>query len=120
MMDATRFVKETGTFETIEEWREQDIMNNRSIKELTRTEIEKLMKDINEDLRFTTEVEEDFESKILPTLSFEIWCDKEGIKHSYFEKPMHSQILTMSRSSQAENSKFSILVNELSRRFEIM
>ena len=33
---------------------------------------------------------------------------------------MRSQVLTMQRSSQAETSKISILVNELVRRFEVM
>ena len=33
---------------------------------------------------------------------------------------MRSQILTMKRSSMSEQSKFSILVNELSRRFEVL
>ena len=61
------------------------------------------MNDINEDLNFTTETEEDFENRRLPTLSFEIWCGENGIRHSYYEKPMRSQILTMDRSSQAEN-----------------
>ena len=68
-----------------------------------RTEIENLIYDINEDIRFTTEVKKDFDNKKLPTLSFEIWCGKDGIRHSYFEKPIRFQILTMSRSSQAEN-----------------
>ena len=33
---------------------------------------------------------------------------------------MRSQILTMDRSSMPENAKFSILVNELNRRFEVI
>ena len=33
---------------------------------------------------------------------------------------MRSQILTMKNSSQSEQSKYSILVNELTRRFEVM
>ena len=33
---------------------------------------------------------------------------------------MRSQILTMERSSQSERSKFSILVNEINRRFEML
>ena len=33
---------------------------------------------------------------------------------------MQSQVMTMSRSSQSENSKISISVNELNRRFEMM
>ena len=61
---------------------------NRSKKELTCTEVSKLMNDINEDLKFTTETEEEFKNRRLPTLSFEIWCDEDGIRHSYFEKPM--------------------------------
>ena len=39
---------------------------------------------------------------------------------AYYEKEMRNQILTPKRSSQAENSKFSILTNELARRFEMM
>ena len=86
-----------------------------SKKENTRNEVQKLMNNINEDLRFTTEVEEEFENQRLPTLSFQMWCSEDGVRHSYYEKPMRSQILTMSKSSQSENSKFSILVNEQSR-----
>ena len=78
------------------------------------------MNSINKDLKFTTEVESDFEKLRLPTLSFELWSEESGIRHSYFEKGMRSQVLTMQRSSQAETSKFSILVNELVRRFEVM
>ena len=99
----TRFVQETGTLEIMEKWRIEDEKSNRNRKELTRTETQKLMNDINEDLNFTTETEEDFENRRLPTLSFEIWCGENGIRHSYYEKPMRSQILTMDRSSQAEN-----------------
>ena len=75
---------------------------------------------INPDLSFTTEVESDFENGRLPTLSFEIWSDKSGIRHSFYEKPMRSQILTMQKSAQSEQSKMSILVNELNRRFDVI
>ena len=78
------------------------------------------MNSINSDLVFTTETERDFMNKRLPTLGFEIWSEKNGLRHSFFEKPMRSQILTMERSSQSERSKFSILVNELNRRFEML
>ena len=111
---------ETSTLEISEVWRKEDEEKNRDKKELTRTEMEKLMNDINGDLYFTTETEEDFINKRLPTLSFEMWCDETGIRHSYYEKPMRSQMLTMNKSSQSENSKFSILVNELFRRFDMM
>ena len=47
-------------------------------------------------------------------------CEIEGIKHSYFEKGMRSQVLTIQMSSISEKSKFSILVNEIVGRFEVM
>ena len=83
-------------------------------------ETNKAMNSINHDLKFTIENEEDFVNKRLPTLSFEMWSCKEGIRTSYFEKEMRSQTLTMKRSSQSENSKISILTNELNRRFQMM
>ena len=53
-------------------------------------------------------------------MSFQLWLEKGGVRHSYFEKDMRAQVLTMKRSSQSEQSKYSILVNELTRRFEVM
>lgn len=116
----TMYVQETGTQETSEVWRKKDEEKNRDIRKLTGTELGKLMNDINGDLSFTRETEDNFENKRLLTLSFEMWCDETGIRHSYYEKLMRSQMLAMNKSSQSENSKFSILVNELSRRFEMM
>ena len=78
------------------------------------------MNAINSDLRFTSESEEDFENGRLPTLSFQLWSEKQGNRHSYFEKEMRSQVLTQQRSSQGEKSKMSILVNELVRGFEVI
>ena len=120
LMEGTRYEKEKEEFVYKREWAEQDRENNVDKKKRTEIEIKELMNSINSDLKFTTEVERDFEKKRLPTLSFELWSEKDGVKHSYFEKSMRSQVLTMKRSSQAENSKMSILVNELVRRFEVM
>ena len=78
------------------------------------------MNSISDDLEFTTETEDDFSKKRLPTLSFEMWSEKTGLRHSYFEKSMRSQIMTQKRSSQSEQSKVSILVNELTRRFDVL
>ena len=79
-----------------------------------------MMNSINADLEFTTESEREFSNHRLPTLSFEMWSNENRISHSYFEKKMRSQVLTMKRSSMPEQSKFSILVNEMNRRFEVM
>ena len=102
------------------EWEEQDTVSGESSESRTVEQMKLAMCDVSEDLQFTMETETDFDTKRLPTLSFEMWSEKTGIRHSYFEKGMRSQILTMKRSSQSENSKYSILVNELNRRFEVM
>ena len=83
-------------------------------------EINKAMNSVNHDLKFTLEHESQFSNGRLPTLASEIWSTKSGIRHSYFEKSMRSQLLTMKRSSQSENSKLAILTNELNRRFLMM
>ena len=116
----TRYDVENKLFTYSEEKEKKDIENGVSKKKLTEIEISKLMNSINPDLKFTTETEVDFKNQRLPTLSFELWSERQGLKHSYFEKDMRSQVLTMQRSSMAEQSKFSILVNELVRRFEVM
>ena len=56
----------------------------------------------------------------LPTLGFELWSEKDRIRHSYYEKEMRNQVLTEKRSSQSENQKFAILTNELNRRLQMM
>ena len=103
-----------------EEWEKSDLDEGMSRRKKTEKEIAILMNSINEDLKFTTETEKDFVNLRLPTLSFEVWSENSGIRHSYYEKGMRSQVLTMQRSSMAEKSKYSILVNEIVRRFEVM
>ena len=111
-------MEEERKFVYDERWREQDESEDRI--ERTMREVNKAMNCVNHDLKFTLEHESQFENKRLPTLAFELWSEKGGIRHSYFEKKMRSQILTMKESSQSENSKFSILTNELNRRFQMM
>ena len=115
-----RFVKESSKFEFKENWLEEDILEEKSREDNTQVEVCKAMNSVSEDLKFTTETISDFAKGRLPTLAFEIWLEKCGIRHSYYEKDMRSQIMTMKRSSQSEQSKFSILVNELNRRFEVL
>ena len=114
----TRYCEISKLFRYDEKWLNEDINLTRA--HLTEREYRKAMCDISSDLEFTTETESDFHKKRLPTLSFELWSEKEGVRHSYFEKEMRSQVLTMKRSSQSEQSKYSILVNELGRRFEVL
>ena len=116
----TRFDADEMKFDWSEKRMVADQNNYICAKKLTETEILRAMNSINVDLQFTSETENDFDKKRLPTLSFELWSTSDGLRHSYFEKSMRSQILTMDKSSMPENSKFSILVNELNRRFEVM
>ena len=115
-----RFVKENSRFEFDEKWLVEDELEGKTREDNTQMEVCKAMNSVSEDLKFTIETVSDFPKGRLPTLAFEIWLEKSGIRHSYFEKDMRSQIMTMKRSSQSEQSKFSILVNKLSRRFEVL
>ena len=110
----------TEVFKFDEKWLAEDTDNGLSRDAVTLREVGNLMNSISPDLTFTTEIETDFSKGRLPTLAFELWSEKEGLRHSYFEKNMRSQLMTMKRSNQSEHSKFSILVNELSRRFEVL
>ena len=74
---------------------------------------------MNRDLEFTIEKEKDFENTKLPALGFELGSTKESVRHSYFEKPMRSQVLNEKRSCQSENQRFAILTNELHRRMPL-
>ena len=78
--------------QSIREWALEDLENEISREDRTVKEVLKMMNCINGDLKFTAELETDFESKRLPTLSFELWSEKGGLRHSYYEKPMRAQI----------------------------
>ena len=70
------------------------------------------MNSINTDLSFTTESQEDFENERLPTLDFEMWLSQDGVRHSYFQKPMKTPLVQMERSGISYKQKFQILTNE--------
>ena len=118
IMPGTRYCKVSKQFIKKNEFIKEDMECDR--ESLTEREMKEAMCDVSSDLDFTTETEKDFPNKRLPTLSFQLWSEKEGVRHSYFEKDMRAQVLTMKRSSQSEQSKYSILVNELTRRFEVL
>ena len=75
------------------------------------------MNGINPDLVFTTELEEDFEDNRLPTLDFKMWLEEDmEINHTFYEKPMKTQIMIPRRSAMPEKMKMSIASNDLNRR----
>ena len=76
------------------------------------------MNDVEEDLTFTVETEEDFENGKIQTLDFEMWYDKRHgiVRHGFFEKPIRTPLVVMERSALSCKQKHSILANDLVRR----
>ena len=116
----TRFDTTTKMFTWSKEWEQQDHKKKEQgeSKDARMARIcQPAMDSVNPDLKFTTEIEEDFPDKKLPTLDFKAWLLNNGhILHTYFEKPMKNQVLLMIRSAMATKQKYTILANELTRR----
>jgi len=115
-----RFDVEKMKFEVDEDKEKEDVEKEICLTELTRKEVLKVMNYVNDDLKFTMELCKDFPEGRLPTLAFSLWADKEGLKHTYFEKSMRNQVLLLERTSMSRQSLNSILSNELRRRLEVL
>jgi hypothetical protein len=114
-----RYDQETNIFAMTEEGKAEDLdkreqgeTDNQRMARVSRP----CMDDINPDLKFTVECEDDFQERRLPTLDFYLWVVCGVILFSYFEKAMRSQLMMMRRSAQGEHQKMDILSNELVRR----
>ena len=118
MKEGTRFNKEKKKFEAKEEWKEED----RMLGETTLTRMSRVcreaMNGINDDLKFTTETSEDYKDGKLPTLDFAAEVNRGIISHTYYEKPMKTQLVLMARSAMGQSQKYQIMSNELIRRLE--
>ena len=76
-----------------------------------------VMNNINPDLKFTSEIREDFQDGKIPTLDCKIWMMEDwSMNHTYFEKEMRNQMLIPERSAISSKQKMSILSNEAVRR----
>ena len=115
-----RFVKESKSFEYKEEWEQADRAED--LPTLTRTArvCNVAMNSINRDLQFTTETEVDYKEMRLPSLDFYMWVERGLIHHSYYEKPMRTQLVLMRNSSMSIQQKMDILSNELVRRLSVV
>ena len=83
--------------------------------------MQKMMDQINPDLKFDLELEEDFEDMKLPTLDTAIWMGRTEdlavkINYQFYEKPMNSVFVIPEKSAMASRSKFTILSQDLIRR----
>ena len=75
------------------------------------------MININPDLTFIAEVEEDFPNKQLPTLDMKMWMKENYmISNAYYKKDVKSQVLLDKDSAMSIQQKHSILANEVTRR----
>ena len=115
-----RFMVETMTWR----WRKEGAMEDKMLRENGESRDQRMVRlclplanSINSDLEFTAEVAGEFDNNRLPTLDFEMWMENNGtINHSYFQKPMKTNLVTMKRSAMSRHQKMSILSNEAVRR----
>ena len=116
-----RFVSEEKRFVYMVEWKEEDDIEDLSDLKRVGKVCQDAMNSINPDLQFTVESEEDFENGRIQTLDFEIKAAEDGmIEHSFFEKPMQTQLVTMERSAMGAQQKHAILSNDLVRRLSMV
>ena len=102
---------------TLQESSKPDIINlmlDISETRHTALEMKKMMDQINPDLQFDLELEEDFEDMRLPTLDTAIWMSRTEdltvkINYIFYEKPMNSVYVILENSAMDYRSKFMIL-----------
>ena len=120
MKRGMRYVDEAKQFVYNAEWEAEDDLEN--LPDLTRMsrECNLAMNNINPDLKFTVETELDYVEMRLPSLDFYMWVEDGLIHHSYYEKPMRTQLVLMKKSSMGIQQKMDILSNELIRRLSVV
>ena len=95
----------------------KDATDDRSPERRTKEECQKVFNSILSFLKFTTEGEEDFNNKYLPTLDFQTRVDASGlIVYKFFEKPMASNLCIQNGTALAKQTVFSALRQDLCRR----
>ena len=111
--------KETRLFEHSEAALKEDLARKKegeSLNQRMARVCSAAMNAINPDLVFTVEVQEDFQNERLPTLDFQAWLSNGVISHSFYQKPMKTPYVLMARSAMAQQQKYQILSNDLTRR----
>ena len=100
----------TKTFETLENALDCD---HEGLTDYCAEEIRKAMESINPDLKFTIELEKDFQDKKLPTLDTNTWFSRPEagapcVQYEFFEKSMNSKFCILEKSAMAYENKLSI------------
>ena len=96
-------------------WERED--QELSSLEITRRGITGTLNNVEDYLSFTTETEEDFSDRWLPTLDMKIRVSGSNqVLHSFYEKPTNTNITVQKRTAMGEDAKIQILSNDLIRR----
>ena len=104
-----------GEVKFCERWRFED--KNLTSLEVTKRIIHGSLGQVEDYLSFTTETEEDFCPKGLPTLDTNLRVDSNNIVHyRFYEKPMNTNTTVRLESAMGENAKNQVLSNDLVRQ----
>ena len=121
--DGVRWSQYDKKFIFQEEWyKEESDISPAKRKQKTSEQLCHAMNSIFPNIKFTVEVEEDFDNKRLPTLDTAIWIENSEkgnfLKYSFYEKPMKNPYCVMKSSAMSEKSKIQILSQDLIRRMQ--
>ena len=106
-----------GALKFSTKWERED--QELSSLEITRRVILGTLNMVEDFLSFTTETEEDFTDKWLPTLDMKLRVSGSNmVLHSFYEKPTNSNVTIQRRTAMGEDSKIQILSNDLVRRLK--
>ena len=106
-----------GSLRFCTRWKRED--QELSSLEITRRVILGTLNMVEDYLSFTTETEEDFTDKWLPTLDMKLRvAGSNQVLHGFYEKPTNSNITVQRRTAMGEDAKIQILSNDLVRRLK--
>ena len=92
-------------------------MTKRELVEHTRKQVLEVLNSIFSFLKFTTELQEDYDDRYMPTLDFKARLKEDKkVTHQFFEKPTTSKYCVMAQSAMGDQAKIDILTQEVNRR----
>lgn len=71
---------------------------------------------MSQNIRFTKEMEYEFQDGYLPTLDFKVKWQEEKFSYTFYEKPMQTKWVTPQNTSACPQATMQELSNEVVRR----
>ena len=108
-----------------QEWEEEDLESKEQDDKRTMREIRHMSNSILPFIKLKEEVASDCKEGKLPMLDFAVWREDDEkddgekevvIKHEFYEKPVASKLVMMSRSALPQRMKITTLTQEIIRR----